>query len=109
MICKLPADKKILAVILALLGVLIVAVALTSCGLYYDETTDNTPRQPVNEKVFPIYNKAHLSAGEFLIEVGKNIEHKIAYHNWRVYDIEVSMGRSMTGKPEIKIVWVYYD
>jgi len=50
MILGLKPDKKALVIILALLGALIIAAALTSCSLYYETGIDDIPRQHVNEQ-----------------------------------------------------------
>ena len=73
MICKLPADKKVLIIILALLGALIIALTLTSCGMYYEDLS-LIPRQHVNEKCRTFRNHWDMSDAEILLYVAGKIE-----------------------------------
>lgn len=64
--------------------------------------------QTVNETAWPVFNKKHLDAGQFLVEAGQKIQDKAEYNNWEIYDIKIRGNRTLGGKWEIHTIWVYY-
>lgn len=107
MICKLKADTKILIVILLLLGALIIALAMTSCGVYYE--ADEVPRQHVNEKCRTIRNEMRVGIGEFIQYVGKKVDQMESLPSVRVYKVRINIGRDVAGNYMAYEAVIYYD
>ena len=94
--CKNDLDIGKLVGVLILLLVLIYVLA--SIG-----------RGQVNENVWPVYNKKHLSVGDFLIHAGEQINAQVEYHGWEVYKVRVLVNQNQERKYEIRTIWFYYD
>jgi hypothetical protein len=108
-ICGRPTDKRVLVVMLAILGALILAFALTGCAEWEEPIDTELPRQKTNEKVKPIFNDDGSPIGDFLIRAGHEIKHMKSYHGYTIYRIRVDMGRDVAGIYKVYTVWVYYE
>jgi hypothetical protein len=117
---KYQCKPSLFNLLLALIIVLILIYALSGIGCtkiayllrYEDSVLDdvNFDRpQSINEKVWPVFNKEHLSVGDFLIEAGKNINAKAEYHGWQINRVRIEGNRNLVRKYEIHTIWFYYD
>lgn len=98
--------------ILVLIALLVLIYVLGNLGCAYEDTVldnKNIGRAHINENVKPIFNKGHLSIGDFLIEAGKEINHMQSYHGWQIYRVRVEVMRNLFRDYEIHTIWVYYD